>query len=177
MLNREILEAKLSELPLLQYDFIKTDELMFSDNIRYICETECPMYGKTWACPPGVGSIDECRARCLAFDDALIITTVAEVSDISNIDETLATRGEHEKITRIVRDYVAEQASETFVLSTEACAHCSECSYPDAPCRHKDYMFPCVESHCIVVTDIAEKHGIDFIGGNFVTWFSIVFYK
>ena len=76
-----------------------------------------------------------------------------------------------------VRDLVAEQGCETYVLSTEACAHCEDCAYPDGPCRHPEYMFPCVESHGIIVTDIAEKHGIAFMNGNIVTWFSLILYK
>ena len=60
----------------------------------------------------------------------------------------------------------------------EACAHCESCAYPDAPCRHPDRMFPCVESHGILVTDLAERHGIDFlVGSNLVTWFSLILYR
>ena len=104
--------------------------------------------------------------------------TRAEVSDIANIDETLATRAPHEEITRLVHAMVREQASETMVLSTEACAHCEHCSYPNAPCRFPDRMYPCVESHGILVTDLAEHYGIDFMaGGNIVTWFSLIFYR
>ena len=177
MLDRELLESQLAELPLLQYEFIDAPELVFSERIRHICETECPMYGKSWACPPGVGTVEECRERCLSFDKALMITTVTEVSDIADIEETLATRGPHEEITREVRDLFAAQGIMTFVLSTEACAHCAECTYPDAPCRFPEKMFPCVESHGIIVTDIAEKHGIEFMNGNLVTWFSLIFYR
>ena len=60
----------------------------------------------------------------------------------------------------------------------EACAHCRRCAYPHAPCRHPDRMFPCVESHGILVTDLAERHGIDFLAGNnLVTWFSLILYR
>ena len=61
--------------------------------------------------------------------------------------------------------------------STEACTICEDCAYPDAPCRFPDMMYPCVESHAILVTDLAEKYGIEFLSGNVVTWFSILFYK
>ena len=60
-MNRELLEEKLSELPLYIYDFFDPRELEFSSRIRWICEHECPMYGKSWACPPGVGYVDTCR--------------------------------------------------------------------------------------------------------------------
>ncbi len=177
-MDRELLESQLAELPLYQYAFIDTGDLCFSERIRWICEHECPMYNRTWACPPAVGSVEECRARCLAFDSALLIATITEVSDIANIDETLATRMPHEEITRQVTQLVRAQGLETMTLSTEACAHCARCAWPDAPCRHPEKMYPCVESHGIVVTDLAEKTGIDFYAeGNIVTWFSLIFYR
>ena len=63
------------------------------------------------------------------------------------------------------------------VLSTEACAVCEHCAWPDAPCRHPERMFPCIESHGILATDLAEKCGLDFFNGNIVTWFSLLFFK
>ena len=84
------------------------------------------MYGKTWACPPAVGTIEECHARCMRFSESLVITTVTEVSDIANIEETLSTRAPHEEITRKVRKILLEEAEEVLVLSTEACAVCKQ---------------------------------------------------
>ena len=176
-MNKAYIEEKMSELPIVQYDWIDTAELVFTDRVRMICQTECPMYNKTWACPPAVGTVEECRERCLRYDHALMFTTMVEVRDIANIEETLATRHDHEEDTRQVAELVREQCGDVLVLSTEACAICEHCAWPDAPCRHPDRMFPCVESHGILATDIAERHGIEFIGGNVVTWFSLVFYQ
>ena len=178
-MNRELLAEQLSALPLLQYEFISTDELVFSENVRYICRTECPMYGKTWACPPAVGTVEQCREKCMSFSSGLLFSTVTEVSDIADIAETLSTRAPHEEITRQVRDLVAAQSGRVLTLSTEACAVCGECAYGRGePCRHPERMFPCVESHGIIVTDLAEKHGMDFFnGGNIVTWFSLILFS
>jgi len=177
-MDRAWLEERLAEFPLYAYDFITTDELVFADRVRWICEHECPMYNTTWACPPAVGTVEACRARVLAFSEGLMIATITEVSDIANIEETLSTRADHERITREILEIVRQRSTQTLTLSTEACAHCAHCSYPDAPCRHPDRMFPCVESHGILVTDLAEKHGIDFLAGNnLVTWFSLILYK
>ena len=60
-MNRELLEQQLAELPLYGYFFIDPAQLEFSERIRTICRQECPMYGKSWACPPGVGSVPECQ--------------------------------------------------------------------------------------------------------------------
>lgn len=177
MVDNELLEQQLSELPLYLYHFIDTKELLFSDRIRYICETECPMYGKSWACPPGTGTVPECRERCLSYPKALLISTITEVNDIANIEETLATRGDHEEITRMAADLVEAQAGKVYILSGEACSICEKCAYPDEPCRFPDRMNPCIESHGIILSDLAEKLGIEFqYGGNIVTWFSLIFY-
>ena len=177
MLDRTELEQQLSQLPLFQYEFLKSEELIFTERVRHVCETECPMYGKTWACPPAVGSVETCRARCLEYPELLVISTVTEVRDSADIEETLATRGDHEAVTHQVADMVRAQGCDTLVLSTEACAICEHCAYPDGPCRHPDRMYPCVESHGILVTDIAEKYGMEFFNGNIITWFSLVFFR
>lgn len=177
-MDRELLERQMGELPIVQYEFFKTGELTFSERVRAICEQECPRYGRSWACPPAVGTVEECRERCLAYPDALLIVTMTEVSDISDLEEGLATRCEHEEITRRVNGLVRAQGVETYVLSTESCDICKRCAYPDAPCRHPEKMFPAVESHGILITDLGERFGISFqAGNNIVTWFSLILYR
>jgi predicted metal-binding protein len=177
-MDLEILETRLAELPLLGYFFIDPKGLEFSNRIRFICETECPMYGKTWACPPGVGTVESCRCRCQGFENCLMIATVTEVSDISNLEETLATRPGHEAITNQVRDILWELGAQPYVLSTEACTVCQRCAYLDGqPCRYPEKMHPCVESHGINLIPTLEENGIEFqFGGNVVTWVSLLFY-
>ena len=177
-MNIELLEQQLAELPLYVYQFLNPAELEFSDRIRWICQHECPMYGKTWACPPGVGSVEECKGKCLGYQNCLMISTITEVEDISNIDEALATRAPHEKITNQVRDLMRQQGVEPYILSTEACAICDRCAILDGlPCRMPGRMHPCVESHGINILSLLEDMGLSFqYGENVVTWFSLLFY-
>ena len=178
MLNKALLEEQLSELPLYIYHFMTPGELEFSSRIRWICEHECPMYGTSWACPPAVGTVDACRARCLGYKNALLISTITEVADIASIDETLATRPDHEAITNTVRDLFRAQGVEPYVLSTESCAECGRCACLDGqPCRFPERMHPCVESHGINILPIIEELGLSFqYGENVVTWFSLLLY-
>ena len=156
-MNKELLEEKLAQLPLFGYFFIDPAELEFSDRIRWICQHECPMYDRTWACPPGVGSVAECREKCAKFANCLMIATITEVNDISDINETLATRPDHEKITNQVRDLMREQGVNPYILSTEACTLCQRCAYLDGlPCRLPGKMHPCVEGHGINVLPVIE---------------------
>lgn len=177
-LMREKVEGHLAGLPIMQYAYIDIKDIQFLDRVRYICKTECSQYGKSWACPPAVGTVEECRERCLSYREGFVFTTVVEVRDISNLEETLSTRTDHEEITRQVCRIFREEGEEVMALSTESCAICKTCSYPDGPCRHPEKMFPCVESYGILVTDLAEKCSIEFMnGGNIVTWFSLILIK
>ena len=98
---QEEIEQQLLELPIVQYAWLPAKELTFSENVRKICREECPRYGTSWACPPAVGTVTECRERCNAYPGAFVFTTIAEVADTANLEETLATRGEHEAVTGI----------------------------------------------------------------------------
>lgn len=178
MMDLEKLEQQLAELPLYFYGFVDPKSLEFSERIRYICRTECPMYDKTWACPPAVGEVAQCRDRCLGYENCLLAGTVTEVADITDMTQTLATRADHEDITNQLRELFRQQGVEPYVLSTEACAVCDRCAWLDGePCRHPERMHPCLESHGINVIPTLEANGLEFqYGENVVTWYSLFFF-
>ena len=178
-MNKEKLMEDLQALPLYFCDFIDPAKLEFSDRIRWICQQECPMYGKTWACPPAVGTVASCAEKCKGYNGCLLISTIAEVSDIADISQTLATRPAHEEITNQVGDMLREQGIDPYILSTEACTLCERCAYLDGqPCRYPEKMHPCVESHGINILPLLEELGLQFqYGENVVTWFSLLFFK
>ncbi len=178
-MNKEKLIEQLQELPLYFCDFIDPAKLELSDRIRWICQQECPMYGKTWACPPAVGTVAACAEKCKGYNGCLLISTIAEVSDIADISQTLATRPAHEEVTNQVGKLLKEQGIDPYILSTEACTLCERCAYLDGQsCRYPEKMHPCVESHGINILPLLEELGLQFqYGENVVTWFSLLFFK
>lgn len=170
------IESMLAEYPICQYGFLKSEEIIFSEKVRYICKTECGRFGKSWSCPPAVGEVSACRRRCLGYVYALVFTTLAEVTDMADMEEALATRFGHEKVVREVCERLGALGETYFALSSESCAVCPSCAYPDA-CRHPEYMLPWIESQGILVTDAAEKCGIEyFYDSNTVTWYGVIFF-
>ena len=163
-MDKQLLEEKLAELPLYIYGFIDPAQLEFSDRIRYICEHDCPMYGSSWACPPAVGTVEECKKKCLSYQNCLLISTITEVED--------------EKLTNQVRDMMRELGVNPFILSTESCAICERCAYADGlPCRMPGRMHPCVESQGINIIPTLEEMGLDFqYGETVVTWVSLLLF-
>ena len=61
------------------------------------------------------------------MDRAVFFSSVAEVSDLMNMEEMLATRDAHEELTT-EGSGISEgrQAFDTFTLSTESCDICKE---------------------------------------------------
>ena len=177
-MNKQSIEAGITGLPICDYAFIKIQDIPFKEEVRYICKTECQRYGKSWSCPPAVGTVEECRSRCEAYEGGFLFTTMTEVPDIEDLEGMLATRKTHEEITRQVRDIFVKEDMEVLVLSTESCAICENCTYPDAPCRFPDKMFPSLEGYGILVTGLAEQCGITFMNeNNLITWFSLILYR
>lgn len=179
MIDKEKLEQQLMELPLYVYTYIDPQSLEFSERIRWICEHECPMYGKSWACPPGVGEVSVCAEKCKSYNNCLMIGTITELDNIADIEAALKTRPAHEAITNQVRDLLREQGIWPYILSTEACAVCERCAILDGlPCRLPGRMHPCVESHGINLIPTLETNGLNFqYGGNIVTWYSLLFFN
>ena len=65
-----------------RYGFISTAEILFSDAVRKICENDtCRLYGRTWACPPAVGTVEQCRQRCLRYEKAMVFDAVYPLTD------------------------------------------------------------------------------------------------
>lgn len=178
-MDRALLEQQLAGLPLYIYQFIDPASLEFSQRVRYICRTECPMYGKSWACPPGVGEVEACRSKCMSYKNCLLVGTIVEAADIADLKATLATRSDHEALTNEIRDLMRQQGVEPYVLSTEACALCERCAILDGqPCRMPDKMHPCVESHGINLIPTLESCGLEFqYGENIITWYSLLFFN
>lgn len=173
------LDEFITSFPVYEYRTIDVSGIEIYDRVRTICREECPRYNSTWACPPAVGELTDCKRRIREYPYAFFFSSVAEVSDILNMEEMLSTRREHEIITAKIGEYIQSTGREIYILSTESCDICERCAYLDGlPCRHPEYMHPCIESHGIVASELVEKEQMEYsLGGNTILWFSLILYR
>ena len=171
---------ELSCLPILEYAFLKTKDIPFSEQVRQICRQECPRYNRSWSCPPAVGTVEECKERCLKYPECFVFTTAAEPD---SFEAALDTRREHEHITDRVTEIFRKYCAGLLVLSSDSCNLCRDCAWPEAPCINPAAMRPCVEGYGIPVPLLAEKAGIAYNAGlaynagpETTIWFSLVFF-
>ena len=82
------IEEYITQFPIYQYAFVKPEDIEFNDRVRQICKKECSRYGASWSCPPAVGTVEVCKERCMNYDHVLFFSSIAEVDNIMDIDET-----------------------------------------------------------------------------------------
>ena len=155
---------------------VPTVKLRFSEEVVSACKANfCGRYNTTWTCPPGVGTLEELKARILAYAQVLVFTTCHEIEDSFDIEGMGRGREEH---GRIADQVIAALPLERYqALGAEGCGLCTKCTYPDAPCRFPERAKPSIEACGIDVVHLARTCGIHYKNGiNTVTYFTAVLF-
>ncbi len=159
-----------------EFRIIKTSEIPFDEKSRDYCKANlCSMYGRTWSCPPTVGSFDECKRQINEFKNAFIFSHKRRI-DFSDNEAVSELRDETTDILGTLTDRLKEKDIKHLALGCSACNICKECTYPDSPCIHPDKMTHPVESYAIDVKKICEMTGMTYLTEDTVTFFCIIFY-
>lgn len=178
MIN-QTLEQLATESGMYQYGWVNPQTLTFHEEVRGICASNgCGLYGTNWACPPACGSLEECETACKQYQHMLIFTNVYQLEDSFDFEgmtdgmKDFKKRLEqfHEKLKPLLTDYL--------ILGNEGCHRCETCTYPDAPCRFPDKLYPTVEGYGFIVNELAQAAGIAYNNGpNTVTYFGAVLFN
>ena len=94
-MDRQKFEEFISQYPIYEYRLLDTQNIRIEERVRTICRQECTRYGSTWACPPAVGTLEECEKKIKKYPQAVFFSSVAEVSDILNMEELALWLIEH----------------------------------------------------------------------------------
>ncbi len=159
--------------------YIDIKKIEFCQEVRDICAgNSCGNYGKCWACPPAVGTLEECKNRMYNYENMLLVSKKYDIENYYDWevlkgawwDFKLAINGLQEKIHGNVGEYL--------LLSNEGCGKCKTCTYPDAPCRFPDKLHHSLEGYGVYVSALAEAAGIGYINGkNSVTFFGALLFN
>jgi predicted metal-binding protein len=172
------LQEKLDKAGVFEHGLIDPKEVEFTEEVRKYCEDNtCRQYGKTWACPPAVGTVDECRVRAQKYEHMLVFSGKYDLVDSFDWDGMMAGMQDFKRIAHNVEAEIRGDLGDYFMLSNEGCGTCEECTYPDAPCRFPDRVHGSIEGYGIYVTKLAKQVGIHYNNGpNTMTYFGAVLY-
>lgn len=172
-------ENVLKEIGIHEYGLISTAEIPFDHEIRKICQNNvCRLYGTTWACPPAVGTIEECQARCLQYKTALVFNAVYPLDSSFDYKGMMQGHSAFKDLCDRLYTLVKPQLHKFLLLSNEGCKRCKSCTYPSAPCRQPERLFPSLEGFGIYVAKLASCANIKYVNGkNTVTYFGLLLYN
>jgi len=164
-----------------QGDFSPLD-LVARPEVRDMCAADkCHSYGKSWACPPGCGEIEDSNETFKRYERGIVFQTVANMEDEFDFETTMqAARDHRERFNTLIEKVRESGLSRDIVLLVGAgsCTICPECSYPDAPCRFPDKIFPSMEALGLMVSEVCELASIPYYHGpNTLAYSSCVLFK
>ena len=154
------------------------EKLRFFDEVRKICEgNQCRRYGTTWACPPAVGTLDECRERVSDYRYFQLFAKAYRLTDPLDLEGVKDALADFKEAVGELDHKLRFRPEKLLVLSNESCDLCKKCTYPDSPCRFPDKMHHSIESYGFYVSELALQAGIKYNNGSSsVTFFGAVLY-
>jgi predicted metal-binding protein len=173
------LRASLTRAGVFEYGEVDPREVEFSETVRGYCEENtCRQYGATWACPPAVGTVDECRARARGYEHMLVFSGKFDLTDSYDFEGIKAAMGDFKTIAHALDDEVKTYLTDYLMLSNEGCGICESCTYPNAPCRFPDRAHGSIEGYGIFVNKLAQAAGMGYNNGaNTITFFGALLYN
>jgi predicted metal-binding protein len=143
--------------------------LITRPEVRDMCAAgKCRSFGKSWACPPGCGDIEEWNEKFKQYRHGIVFQTLADMEDEFDFETTMAASREHRARFNNLVELVFESGSskaEILPVGAGSCTLCPECAYPDAECRFPDKMFPSMEALGLMVSEVCESAGVPYNHG------------
>jgi predicted metal-binding protein len=162
---------------------VQTDQIRFVPAFRKACEQDtCRKYGSNWMCPPGIGPIEELRARAQSFKQGLLVQTVHAVAGSFDLKGMYAAKKDHDPVFRDILAYFQGRPEFTRLLPLDAgaCELCPRCTYLDdqTPCRFPDLAIPAMEAYGIDVINLEKAVGIPYYHGpNAVGYVGLILFE
>ena len=159
--------------------YVNIENLKYYPEVRAICEgNTCRNYGTSWACPPAIGSIAECKTRVAKYDKVLLFSRAYNLEDSFDFEGMVEGLRDFKRLVDRFQQQITNILSDYLLLSNEGCGRCSSCTYPDEPCRFPHLLHHSLEGYGFIVNELASEAGICYNNGaNTVTYFGALLFK
>ena len=143
---------------------VNTDEIVFDPMFRPYCEENlCGQYGANYSCPPDCGSPEAMKQRILAHKRALVLQTIWQVQDYSDMPTIKQAKKSHNASEIRLVQRLRAAGHDGVMAGASGCAICSPCVLPKGePCRFPRLQYSCMSAYCIFVRKLAEKCGMEY---------------
>ena len=144
--------------------------------VRDMCAADkCHAYNKNWSCPPGCGTVKECNERMQEYDWGIITQITLDMEDAMDMEAwTDAAAQLHEGQVKL-NEELHNRYDDVLALGGAGCRICTECTYPDKPCRFPEKRMSGMEAYGLVVSDVCMRNGLKYYYGPDTITFSGMF--
>ena len=173
------IEQAAADCGFFQYGWLDIHRLRFHEEVRRICEgNACHNYGASWACPPAVGTLAQCRARVEKYEKMMLFSIKYDLADSFDFETMAEGLRSFKKSADRFHRALDPVLSDFLLLSNEGCGRCTECTYPDSPCRFPGLLHHSLEGYGFLVSELAEEAGICYNNGpGTVTFFGALLFR
>ena len=149
------------------------------EEVREMCASgKCAAYDKRWSCPPGCGTLDECRELLKGCTYGVLVQSVGELEDNFDIETMMETEATHKERFYAMRKALIDRGVEAIAAGAGCCTICKECTYPDAPCRFPEQKMSSMEALGMLVLEVCKANGMQyFYGENTIAYTSCFLLK
>lgn len=143
---------------------VDTKDIVFDPSFRpYCAENLCGQYNANYSCPPDCGSPAEMKERILAHKKALVLQTIWQVADYSDMPAIKQAKKSHNAAELRVVKAMREQGYGGVIVGASGCALCSPCAQTEGkPCKYPDLRYSCMSAYCIFVKKLADRCAMEY---------------
>ena len=140
--------------------------LQVMPEVREMCAADrCKIYGTRWACPPGCGTLEQCRERIERYKSGILVQTVGALEDEFDAEGIAEAHRKHDSRFKLLTRQIRSMLPDCLPLSAGTCTRCEVCTYPDKPCRFPKKMLSSMEAYGLLVSDVCTKSGMPYYRG------------
>ena len=141
--------------------------ITLKQEVRDMCTANsCGMYGKRWSCPPGCGTLDACAERIKKYTLGILVQTCGDIEDGFDFEAMQEIEAEHKSYFIKMYNIIRKTEEAVLALGAGCCTQCTDCTYPDAPCRFPDKMISSMEAYGMLVSDVCKSNNLKYYYGS-----------
>jgi predicted metal-binding protein len=141
-------------------------KLSFRTEVRDMCAANrCGLYGKRWTCPPACGTLKEIAERCQRYRDGVLFQVICRMEDEFDYEAIKEGMESKKGFMKVLLDTLIASKEDVLPFGSDGCGNCSECTYPNAPCRFPERTFPSMEGCGLLVSDVCKDNGVPYYYG------------
>jgi predicted metal-binding protein len=134
MIQMDLLEKLFRDHGLDDFKWIRTEDIVVAEWVRFRCLFGCPAYGKRGTCPPHVPSIEVCKRMIAEYGMAAVFHFEKRLEKPE--DRGLWARGEVARLIEVERQVFLSGYYKTLLISFDSCRMCDDCLVNREECKN-----------------------------------------